>query len=437
MNIDHKYIFYSSFIVISLIPLTLITGPAIPDISLTIVSIIFVITLVRNKYYFASSKLVFFSIFFWFTLVLLNLISLNFYKSLGESLIFLRIILLPIIMYVWLYKKNNFIKFVLIIILISNLIVIFDTLYQFNNYHPLNGFGVDIFNRRAEIYGRLSGPFLDMVPGSYISKFFIFGFIGLTYLIKHRLLFNFSAIFYLSLCGYITFISGEKMAMATFFLGMVLGIILLKYNRKIFFISSIFIVILCSLTLKYHDHYQNYKIIESNPGHLGLIIEKYDSNCENSINCSKIIKTQPKFISILSNFKETAYYEVYSLSLSMIKYQPITGIGMNNFNYACENIDIFKQERCWSHPHNFYLQWLTENGLIGFSIFIIYIILIFYTVLFSNSTHVYKNYSFIALSIIFWPIMSTGSLFKNWHGIETFFIIGLSLSLMNYYKIKD
>ena len=169
MNIDHKYIFYSSFIVISLIPLTLITGPAIPDISLTIVSIIFVITLVRNKYYFASSKLVFFSIFFWFTLVLLNLISLNFYKSLGESLIFLRIILLPIIMYVWLYKKNNFIKFVLIIILISNLIVIFDTLYQFNNYHPLNGFGVDIFNRRAEIYGRLSGPFLDMVPGSYIS----------------------------------------------------------------------------------------------------------------------------------------------------------------------------------------------------------------------------------------------------------------------------
>ena len=45
-----------------------------------------------------------------------------------------------------------------------------------------------------------------------------------------------------------------------------------------------------------------------------------------------------------------------------------------------------------------------------------------------------NKYSFISLSVIFWPIMSTGSLLKNWHGIETFFIIGLSLALLNFKK---
>ena len=94
----------------------------------------------------------------------------------------------------------------------------------------------------------------------------------------------------------------------------------------------------------------------------------------------------------------------------------------------------FKKDRCWSHPHNFYLQWLTENGIIGFIFFIIYIFFIFYKVLISDYGLTYNKYSLIALSVIFWPIMSTGSLLKNWHGIETFFIIGLSLSLLNYKK---
>ena len=118
----------------------------------------------------------------------------------------------------------------------------------------------------------------------------------------------------------------------------------------------------------------------------------------------------------------------------MIKIYPFTGIGMNNFNFGCLNVEIFKKERCWSHPHNFYLQWLTENGIIGFIFFIIYIFLIFYRVLKSNSAITYNKYSLIALSVIFWPIMSTGSLLKNWHGIETFFIIGLSLALLNFKK---
>ena len=43
-----------------------------------------------------------------------------------------------------------------------------------------------------------------------------------------------------------------------------------------------------------------------------------------------------------------------------------------------------------------------------------------------------KKYKVISITIMismFWPIMSTGSLFKNWFGITTFFIIGLCMCL--------
>lgn len=434
MNKFRKNLIFFPFFFISLIPFFLLTGPAIPDISLVIVCIIFIFFFLKNKNYFLSNNFFYLSIIFWIILVLLNLISLNFYKSLSESIIFLRLLLLPIIMYLWLLKSNNRIKTVLLIILITNLIVISDTLLQFFNYHPFEGFGEGLFDRKAEFYGRLSGPFLDMVPGSYIAKFFIFGFLALIIFIKNKISSLFFSTLYLTLCGYITFISGERMALATFLLAISIGIIILKSHRLVFLISLVFLITSVFITYKTHEHFKNYTIIDSNSGHLGLTIEKYDPKCKDPNNCSKIIKLQPKIIEVLKNFTDSAYYETYSLSLEMIKIYPLTGIGMNNFNFGCLNIEIFKKERCWSHPHNFYLQWLTENGLIGFMFFIFYIFFIFYRVLRSNSDEKYNKYSFIALSVIFWPIMSTGSLLKNWHGIETFFIIGLSLALLNYKK---
>ena len=83
------------FILIAMIPLFLITGPAIPDISLVIVCIIFLFYFFKNKNLFLLNNFFYLSIMFWIILVFLNLISLNFYKSFSESVIFLRMLLLP------------------------------------------------------------------------------------------------------------------------------------------------------------------------------------------------------------------------------------------------------------------------------------------------------------------------------------------------------
>ena len=112
----------------------------------------------------------------------------------------------------------------------------------------------------------------------------------------------------------------------------------------------------------------------------------------------------------------------------------LQGVGMNNFTYLCKNDDRYKNlinnYDCPSHPHNIYLQWMVETGIFGLIFFLVYLYFVI-NYIFTNN---FNNYSLISLSILlilFWPIMSTGSLLKNWNGISTFFIISICLALSN------
>ena len=44
----------------------------------------------------------------------------------------------------------------------------------------------------------------------------------------------------------------------------------------------------------------------------------------------------------------------------------------------------------------------------------------------------YKVISVAVIIIMFWPIMSTGSLIKNWYGVSTFFIVGICMCLSKF-----
>ena len=87
---------------------------------------------------------------------------------------------------------------------------------------------------------------------------------------------------------------------------------------------------------------------------------------------------------------------------------------------------------CASHPHNIYIQWLTEGGIIVFIFFIMYLYFLVEFVIRNNGDKKYKIISIIIIFSMFWPIMSTGSLIKNWYGIITFFIIGLCICLSKF-----
>ena len=123
----------------------------------------------------------------------------------------------------------------------------------------------------------------------------------------------------------------------------------------------------------------------------------------------------------------------------MFKDNPLTGIGISNYQIACLKIEKYNKLMinydCASHPHNTYMQWLSEGGIISLFAFITYLGSIVYFIFYSKNSKIIKFISLATLLILFWPIMSTGSLIKNWNGVLTFYIIAICISL-NRVKIS-
>ena len=425
-------------VLLLLVPIFLITGPAIPDIIITFSGIFFLILTYFKKYDYQILNFSWFkiSIVFWIFLIISSFFAFSFIKSFAEALIFIRLLLIPAIILIILFEYQFAIKILFIIIFGSVIFVMFDCLFQFFNYNSKTGFGEDIFGYVPDNspHFRLTGPFKDLVPGSFVSRFAFFGLITIYLFIKNVNLKNFLIILYLGLSGFITYISGEKMAFATFGLGLVVFILFSKKNNFYYLFSLILIFFLIFISSKFHPAF-DYKIINSSPIHNGLILEK-KIECDNNsnLNCSIIIKSQPKFLEVLKNFNNSAYGEIYLLALNMYKDNLLFGIGLNNYNDLCQTEKYKKQLKnidCVTHPHNFYLQWLIETGPICLFLFILYLYYIFVSIN-KNQTSEIRLLATITMIILFWPIMSTGSLTKNWYGVSTFYLLGICISIYKF-----
>ena len=426
---------------IIILPISLITGPAIPDITITCAGVFFLLLIFFNKEYkFIIKKTIFlYSVFFWLFLIIISFFAENYYLSFRDALIFIRILIIPIFIYFWICKETKYIKIIIGVIFISVIFVALDSLYQFSQYDPEYGFGKDILGFRTTWYGRLTGPFNDeLIPGAYLTKF---GFLGIIFLfsnINNITYKNISSIIYLAILGIAIFASGERMALATFLMSIIFLSVFYGNNRFIFFTSFLLILLTTLIIFKFHPIYNDFTVIESTPYHKGFKIEK-TFTCKNDAkkNCKKILNLQPRFLEVIKNFDKSTYGELYALGLKMFKDHKFSGIGLNNFTFLCNNDvrykNILQNYTCTTHPHNIYLQWLVETGIFGLIIFVFYLAYLFYHILKNN----YNEYSLISIAtilVIFWPIMSTGSLLKNWNGIGIFFIIGICLVLS---KIKE
>ena len=424
-----------------LVPLFLITGPAVPDIVITssvIFSILYFIFLKKNEEILKTNFFII-SIIFWGSLLLISFFSYNKINSFQDSIIFIRFLLIPFSAYFIFFKNNKIFIRLLILILLLVVFVSIDTLFQFFNYSSEFGFGSDMIGFKSNWYGRLTGPFGDeLIPGSYISKF---GLIGYAYLILNKKFRSNKSLhsIYLSLIFVVSYITGERMAFASYAMGLFFLFIFLEGYRKSIFFSILLGLFALFTIIQLHPFYNDFKIIESAEYHQGLKIEKsYKCNNSSVEVCSKIIKVQPSFVEIIKNFNTSAYGEIYLLAYKMFINNPITGIGINNFKYMCETNDFYKNLMvnydCASHPHNIYIQWLSEGGVFVFFTFILYLLFLITFIVKNEGEKKFKIISLIVILIMFWPIMSTGSLIKNWYGIITFFIIGV---LMKLSKIKN
>ena len=115
----------------------------------------------------------------------------------------------------------------------------------------------------------MTGPFGDeLIPGSYLSKLGLLGFVYLLSIkkIKDKILFH---AFYLSFILLVCYVSGERMAFATFLLSLFILCIFLNGFRKSIFLSILIGALFIFATIYLHPYYNDFKIIESTQYHQG------------------------------------------------------------------------------------------------------------------------------------------------------------------------
>ena len=108
----------------------------------------------------------------------------------------------------------------------------------------------------------------------------------------------------------------------------------------------------------------------------------------------------------------------------------IIGGGINSFYLNCHEA----VGNCASHPHNYYLEILSELGVIGFIILIIIFTNLLMIIGFRNHLSLDFNKNLIyPFSLLFFaeifPLKTTGSFFTTGNATFIFFIIAIIVSL--------
>ena len=115
----HNYLLIASVLLI-LIPLALISGPFLPDLFIVLISLIFIF-IFNKKDQLLSLKSNFFRLFLFFYayLVIVSLLSDNFYDSIKPSITYVRFGLFSLAIVFILKNKKDFIKFFYLVVLYS------------------------------------------------------------------------------------------------------------------------------------------------------------------------------------------------------------------------------------------------------------------------------------------------------------------------------
>lgn len=378
----------------------MVTGSFLPDLVVSINSLVFLYYIIKNKIYFFFNQ--FFSKFFLFFYIYLNFcsfLSVDILFSLKSTLPYFRFFILVLIIYYLCENVKDFKKNFFISLLLTLFVLVFDGYIQYIYGTNLQGYGIDGSSRLSGLFGD------EKILGSFLSRhlplliFFIFNL----NLVNSR--YKYFFMLFITSIVILIFLSGERASFVFSLLTIIYLILLIKKIRLLGIIS-----LTISLMIIFSQIYFN-----------------------DSIKNRMIDKT-------LNGFSSTAYiskiHERYFFTaLDLFKENIITGTGPNTFRKTCANSKIINKA-CSTHPHNTYIQLLSETGIIGFLfIFMFFLYFMFISLkqfYFSIKKKIYLDDDQVCLVSAFLitllPIASTGNFFNNFLSIIYFLPIGFYLS---------
>ena len=122
----------SSSYLIYLLPLTLLTGPFIPDLIISIVGIVFIIlTVIRKEWFYYKNIYSILFFLFYFYLVIRSLFSSDILLSLESSLFYFRFGIFSLAIWFLINNNKNFIKRFSQLLLVVFIYCLIDGSYQY------------------------------------------------------------------------------------------------------------------------------------------------------------------------------------------------------------------------------------------------------------------------------------------------------------------
>jgi len=394
---------------LTILPISIILGPSVSLINIVLLSLIFFTEYFKNsklKLYDKNALIALIVLYAYLTFN--SFISIDYSSGIFRNVGFLRFILFFLTINLVFYKlrnNDNLFKFWTLIFLV----VIIDIYIERFTGSNLFGYGKMQIDGVIQPHGTRVVSFFKTEP---IAGAFATGFIFIVsgFLIdsfkkkKHNLKLLLLLIVLLSLIG--IFITGERSNTIKAFFGMSLFFLVTNtFKWKIKIISFSLLLIVIGTTIYSSSYFKS--------RYIGSFFDQ--------------LTTEEK----RKNFTENSqYFKLYRSGMSVFNNHPILGVG--NKNYRVESCDEKKNTKnkdyyCLTHPHQIYIEFLSEHGIFGTFIILSIIFYLLFRLLrqiIKSQNHIQIG-SFIYILINFIPLLPSGSFFNDFN--LTLFMINFSL----------
>jgi len=382
--------YYSA--IISLIIPFLILGPFVPDLIVSLSSLVFLGYVFKDRlfFYFTKKPLIIFFTFCLYCILVSIFVAEDMMLSFESSLFYFRIGVFSCLVWYLIEQDKKMLDYFYYIFIFCFLALVIDGYYQYFTGYNLIGLKV------AGV--RVSSFFGDeLIMGSYLSRLYPFAFALFLLRRQNKLEISFVTILFI-LTSSLIYISGERTALFFHLLSFTfIALLVKKLKFTTIFILLSFIGIVSIFT--FHDSSLKNRMLKSPVETIG-------------INKDIQYIFTPQHDSLI----RTAY--------NMFLDKPFFGHGPKMFRVICKDekyaIGITP---CMTHPHNFYVQLLAETGMIGFLFLFSALLYVVYCALRQLKTIVFKEQRYLTdyqvclltcLLITVWPLSPNGNFFNNW-----------------------
>ena len=402
MNI--KILNYYFLFLFSLIPASIIIGPAISLFNILLIDISFIFFILFKKdFKFLSNKTVKLIILLCLYLVFNSVIAKDFSMGAYRNLGFIRFGIF-FLAFNYFFYNNDFVNRVLVIWALTLSFLSLDTYLESISGTNILGYG--------EAYGaRIVSFFKDEpIVGGYINGFYLI-IIGFLFYLNNKILNKYKYIILIFTIFFITAIilTGERSNSIKAILGFFLFYFL---NDHFKFKEKILSVLLLVLVFIFLLNTSNFLKLRYGGQFFKPIISIFQSNND---------------IIIEREANKNLYIGLYQSGFEVFKKYKIFGVG--NKNYRLETCSNEKNPKylCSTHPHQLYFEFLAEHGIMGALI----LIFILSSLILSKIKIILSSKNYLQLGCLtflltsFIPLLPSGAFFADYN--LTIFWINLSI----------